>query len=67
MNVRSKIAALLAVLSVLSFAVLPSLTFAQQSSWPTLQTQLARDHVPPGSALERYIQDNQDFTLLDPR
>jgi hypothetical protein len=60
--VRCQIAALLAALSIF-----PSPSFAQQSSWLTLQTQLARDHVPPGSALERYIEDNQDFTLLEPR
>jgi hypothetical protein len=61
-KVKSKIAALLAALSVF-----PLLTLAQQPTWPALQTQLARDHVPQGSALERYIEDNQDFTLLDPR
>ena len=46
---------------------LPALAVAQASHWPSLHTQLARDHVPSGSALERYIEDNQDFALLDPR
>jgi hypothetical protein len=32
--------------------------------WPTLQQQLAKDGVVPGSALERLIQANQDFRLL---
>jgi hypothetical protein len=32
--------------------------------WPTLQQQLARDRVVPGSALERLIQANQDFGRL---
>lgn len=59
---RSRFVALLAAL-----VVLPSLVFAQAPAWPSLQTQLARDHVPPGSALETMIKDNQDFSLLDPR
>jgi len=40
---------------------------AQQGSWPswpTVQQQLAADHVIPGSALERLIAANQDFSLL---
>lgn len=59
---RSRFVALLAAL-----VVLPSLAFAQAPAWPSLHTQLARDHVPPGSALETMITDNQDFSLLDPR
>ena len=59
---RSRIVALLAAL-----LVLPSLAVAQAPAWPSLRSQLARDQVPPGSVLERYIQDNQDFNLLDPR
>ncbi|MEO6192511.1 MAG: right-handed parallel beta-helix repeat-containing protein [Thermoanaerobaculia bacterium] len=32
--------------------------------WPSVGEQLQRDHVQPGSALERLIQSNQDFQLL---
>src|SRR6478672_1630315 len=32
--------------------------------WPSLAQQLQRDHVKAGSALERLIRDNQDFSLL---
>jgi hypothetical protein len=59
--VKPRVIALLAAL-----IGLPALAIAQASHWPSLHTQLARDHVPSGSALERYIEDNQDFTLLDP-
>jgi hypothetical protein len=34
--------------------------------WPSLAEQLAKDRVPPGSALERLIAQNQDFRLLVP-
>jgi hypothetical protein len=39
---------------------------AEQGSWPSIETQLAEDGVPPGSALERLIRENQDFELLRP-
>jgi hypothetical protein len=32
--------------------------------WPSIVQQLQRDHVKPGSALERLIRDNQDLHLL---
>ncbi|HEY2294794.1 MAG TPA: PKD domain-containing protein [Thermoanaerobaculia bacterium] len=32
--------------------------------WPSVAEQLQRDHVRPGSALERLIRGNQDFGLL---
>jgi hypothetical protein len=61
--VRTTILALLAAL-----VLLPGLAVAQSSvQWPTLRSQLERDHVPPGSALARFIEENQDFSLLDPR
>src|SRR5262245_22400929 len=59
---RSRIAALLAAL-----LVFPSIAAAQSPDWPSLTSQLTRDHVPRGSALEILIKDNQDFSLLDPR
>src|SRR6185503_16212655 len=42
---------------------------AQQATrWPSLGSQLLRDHVRPGSALEGMIRGNQEFGLyLDPR
>jgi hypothetical protein len=36
------------------------------AEWPTLEAQLAKDRVIPGSALEQLIRDNQDFGLLRP-
>src|SRR4051812_41116665 len=45
--------------------------FGQNQStnpWPTLQQQLGQDyfgfHVQPGTALEKLIRDNQDFSIL---
>ncbi len=35
-------------------------------AWPSLEAQLKRDHVRPGSALEALIRSNQDFHLLRP-
>jgi hypothetical protein len=32
--------------------------------WPTLEKQLQKDRVIPGSALERLIRANQDFSIL---
>jgi hypothetical protein len=40
---------------------------ATRLEWPTIQEQLVKDHVQPGSALERLILDNQDFSLLNPQ
>jgi uncharacterized membrane protein len=37
---------------------------AQLGRWPSMQEQLAASHVIPGSALERLILENQDFSLL---
>ena len=45
---RSRLLALLAAL-----VFIPSLAAAQAPDWPALQSQLARDRVRPGSALER--------------
>src|SRR5580693_1888493 len=35
-----------------------------RTGWPAVQEQLASSHVIPGSALERLILANQDFSLL---
>src|SRR5438270_4476788 len=37
---------------------------AATPGWPSLAQQLAEDHVIPGSALEKLIKDNQDFSRL---
>jgi hypothetical protein len=34
--------------------------------WPTLEEQLAASRVIHGSALEKLIRDNQDFSILRP-
>jgi len=34
--------------------------------WPTLEEQLAKDHVVPGSALDKVVRENQDASLLAP-
>ena len=38
----------------------------RSTAWPSVQQQLARDRVIPGSALERLILENQDVQLLRP-
>src|SRR5690242_16396918 len=35
-----------------------------RAAWPSLDQQLRKDRVEPGSALEQFIQANQDFQLL---
>jgi hypothetical protein len=49
---------------VLFFAAAAALAAPPQ--WPTLEQQLARDRVVPGSALERLIAGNQDLRMLRP-
>lgn len=39
----------------------------EKIEWPSVERQLAEYRVPPGSALEKMILENQDFHLLDPR
>ena len=34
--------------------------------WPILEEQLAKDHVVPGSALDKVVRENQDVSLLAP-
>lgn len=57
------------VLAVLLALALASAASAQSNTlnrWPDLKEQLAAERVPPGSALEQLIRDNQDFTKLRP-
>jgi hypothetical protein len=50
--------------------LLPAVSFAARSrparKWPSVEKQLARDHVIPGSALEKLIRANQDASVLAP-
>lgn len=39
----------------------------EKTEWPSVERQLAEARVPPGSALENLIVQNQDFHLLDPK
>jgi hypothetical protein len=57
---------LLAFLLLLSIAGLSARTLKadQLVGWPSLSAQLSKDHVIPGSALERLVAANQDFSLL---
>jgi hypothetical protein len=57
-----------ALLLLLSMVGLPARTLQadQLVGWPNLTAQLSHDHVLPGSALERLIAANQDFSLLRP-
>jgi hypothetical protein len=57
-----------ALLLLLSMAWLPARTLQadQLVGWPNLTAQLSHDNVLPGSALERLIAANQDFSLLRP-
>ena len=59
--------ALLIPLLLLSLFGLPIRSArAQVVTWPDVTTQLTRDHVAPGTALERLIAANQDFKMLRP-
>jgi len=54
---------------LLSFALLPlagRLEAAGAPAWPSLERQLAKDHVVPGSSLEALVYENQDFSRLRP-
>jgi len=39
----------------------------QKAQWPMLERQLTVDRVIPGSALDKLIRDNQDFSILHPQ
>jgi hypothetical protein len=53
------------VLGIL-IASLRVLSSPQGPMWPSLEQQLARDNVRPGSPLEALIRENQDFGMLRP-
>lgn len=51
----------------LSLFLLPAISPAAPSKrWPSVEEQLARAHVIPGSALEKLIRANQDASVLAP-
>jgi hypothetical protein len=59
----------LLVLSLSSFQSSPATAASGVKAppeWPTIERQLARDHVVLGSALETLIYENQDFSMLHP-
>jgi len=51
----------LAALALLAAVFVPAAAWAD---WPSLDKQLSKDRVDPGSALARLIAANQDFALL---
>jgi hypothetical protein len=51
----------LAVMLLVAAACFPAAAWAE---WPSLEKQLSKDRVQPGSALARLIAANQDFALL---
>jgi hypothetical protein len=55
------------VVAILFFLILPlavSHAAPRSAVWPSLDQQLAKDRVVPGSALEQLILENQEFGLL---
>lgn len=57
----------LLILIALLLSLLAGIASAAPSRrWPTVEQQLARAHVVPGSALEKLIRANQDTTVLAP-
>ena len=42
-----------------------ALAAGRTPAWPTVQEQLEKNRIKPGSALERLILDNQEFDLLN--
>ncbi len=54
------LAAMVLIVTATGFAVTPD------RGWPTLKAQVAEAHAPAGSALEKLIRENQDFSLLRP-
>lgn len=63
-----KVSALLGLVFLLT-AVAATATPPPQANkkFPTLDEQLKKAHAKPGSALEKLIKDNQDFSKLKPR
>ncbi len=66
---RRRAVRLLGIATLAATFFLVTAATAQQapSIRPSLEEQLAQDHVIPGTALDRLIRDHQDFSSLDPR
>jgi BNR repeat-like domain len=60
---RKKIVLMTLLSTVLALA--PAFA-APRQGWPTLRAQFAKAEAPAGSALEKLIRENQDFSLLRP-
>src|SRR5215213_3629997 len=58
-----KLVLLLLLLSMIPAAVVQA---APPNGWPTVDQQIAKDKVARGTALERFVRQNQDFDLLRP-
>ena len=56
------------VFSVLLSIFISAAAFAVTTDhgWPALKAQIQKSHAPAGSALEKLIRENQDFSLLRP-
>ncbi len=64
---RKSLALLLGlVLSFAAGAAVPQQDI-ENAAWPSLDRQLDADRVVSGSALQRLIEENQDFHLLRPK
>ena len=66
-NGRRKLSILAAGLILAGLLPASQALAAGRLQWPTVQEQLDKDHVQAGSALERLILENQDFSLLNPQ
>jgi hypothetical protein len=51
---------------LLSFIATAAFAVTTDHGWPTLKAQLQKSHAPAGSALEKLIRENQDFSMLRP-
>jgi len=58
------VAIVIAGLALCALSAGKAASAAQLGRWPSIQEQLADSHVIPGSALERLILENQDFSVL---
>ena len=67
-NVATTAHALARALVAADLFILPCMTAAAEARplWPSLDAQLRQSHIEPGSELERFVRDNQDFSILRP-
>jgi hypothetical protein len=59
-------AAALLIAGLALFAAAATAGAASQADWPSFKEQTEKDHVLPGSNLEKLIAENQDFGILRP-